>query len=309
MSSPIVTTLFAKNEYSASEVTTHSCFLLSNGQEIIRKLNMPEGWNHLRLYFKFALYSDPLPSANLSSTRFTMGICSDGYSIGTGHGHWVGLGMQNDSLTPATWNINGDTSAGGVSASLSVGVTNPPRCAWQASPYVSRPYNLVNGAITLEGAGASGLYMPFYNTAWSSSYTSSTYPTYQLAGFGWRTISLEFYKSQPQSASVAGVINRVFSAYSNFGGGIYNSGINTPRAVVRNSSLNPIGLTVFDYSEWATWYKDVTNDNNVGTYIEGGNVGTINETTYGPLNCVNMQWLCGSGVQLAIRDIEVVKIA
>lgn len=313
MSSPIVSTLFAKNEFSNSAVTTHSCFLLSNGQEMTRKLNIPNGWTSIRLTFKCALYSDPIPSADLASTRFVVGMCSENRTMGNlSNAHILGYFFGHDSLGIQPWNVNGGPAEGQPSGTLSTPFTNPPNCAWMAGPYGSRPFSLITGSLQNQGGGASQIYYPFYNTQWSSSYTASNgFPIYALAGFAWRTVSLEFTKNSATGSTTGFGNLRVLSNFSFFSNiGRYNSGINIPRTMVRRASISDQTSPFSDYFNWDEWYEDTTKTNEVGPFVEGDGVGMpINEVFFGPLNCVNFQWFNGTGVQMAVRDVSIVQIA
>lgn len=317
MSSPIVTTLFAKNEFSASAVTTHSAFLLSDGQQIMRQFDFPQGWTKLRLTFKAALYNtNGTYQSNLTSTRFAVGLCSSGRGIGiTSSAHFIGTSWGFDSFALGTWNVNGQPAAGEPSGAFNTPLTSPPGAAHYWGPYVMRPVAFATGSLIMQGNGASGQGLPLYNVNWSSSYTSSlNYPFYKLAGFGWEVISIDFLKNKPlEGTSVAVGIGQIpKSAFSVIAVTDTNRGINVPRPIVRRASMideGPGAVTVFhDHNVWATWWKDLTHDDSVFTHAATyGNVGSVSEAAYGPLNCVNFHWnTAESTMKLAIRDVAIV---
>src|SRR5579862_1125178 len=169
MSSAVIATLLAKNELSASSVTTHSCFLLSSGQEITRQFNLPNGWQKVRLYFKATLYQSntSISPVNFNNARFAAGFCSSGRNLSnTSNEHFFGVGWGNDSFVTGQWYINGFQSAG-FSGYLgaNTAVTVPSASIHEYSCYVHRPYSYVTGSLRGQGSGAGGseISFPIYN--------------------------------------------------------------------------------------------------------------------------------------------------
>jgi hypothetical protein len=316
--SAVVTTVFATNEYSASQVTTHSAFLLSGGDEMTRQFSLPaHGWRALSVFAKVALYSSPLPITDLTASRFSIGVCSVSRSLrNVGNEHIVGVYYGSESFNKMNWVVNGWlTAAGGSSGSATSPQTNPPGAAWLASPAIVRGFNVVTGSV-ITGSGGSNDSLPFYNTQWNSFFTASNgYPLNNLAGYNWHTIGITLRKENPlllggpQVTTVEGIYpflgsvntpaNLKFTPFV---------GLNIPRAVYRSSGLTDLTVPQHAANGWNQWWTNtVKTSTSASAYtINQGTSSLVNEPVYGVLNCVSIRWDSLSPVQLLVRDIFVV---
>lgn len=311
--SATILNLLATNEFSESAVTTQSAVILSSGQEIYRQFNIPGGWTKLKLLFKAALYCPVLPNTNLSTTRFIAGICSSGRSFAqTGNQHIVGSYFSHDSLTPLTWEVNGDGAGGGGSGSYNTQHTIPPGCAWQCSSYGNRTFSYVTGS--LKGQGSTGGYnnFPIYNTVWSSSYVNTVgYPLHSLLGNNWGQFCIEFTKNSSLNGTtiVVSRMNAMSAPLSTIGGTVNNWGFNPPRIVSRRAALQlQYGTYYPTYTSWLEYFRGLTGGAG-GSDSAAGGPWRIDESAYGPLDTVTFNWTTATaGVQMAIRDVVIVKV-
>jgi hypothetical protein len=278
----ITTTLNANNEYTQSVTTSVPTYLLSSGDDMVRKIDIPS-WNIIRVNFKYTLVGGLSNTAGL----FFYGICSGAARSRNKTNQQHCIGWQNNvNLQPPDpfWH------------SLTSTDTDPPNSiyGWTTA---FEPCTVVTGSIQSTG-GFTGGFVPRYETVWSSSYKFSSQTNNQ-----WSLGAIEIQKpgfSESSGHVLYGVEYQIWGGNAGYTANVPRGPFQQARQQNRMYIGNNPGIYEGAISEWG-----VTRIGNGGTRLGVDQPG-INESVYGKLDSLNFYWTVNTpSAKIAIRDIAV----
>ena len=292
----LITTLPAKNETTWSVVDTVPAVTISVNSQFLRQFNVDPNWRRLRIAFKIAAVG----SFGIPIGRMFVGIASAnrGWLNAFPHCFGAGVGSNGDATQDIFW----------VAETSSFG--NPPGQIMSystdknGSGHALYPWFNITGSLGVQ-SGFS-LTLPRPETSFSSSYASSSF-----LGNGWTNMIVEMdkrYGDIPNNYAV-----RTMWTSSEPSSPKEANIVNVPKRMFHESIQTENGITTSPYPT-STW-QDVFKENNssyvlalpVLSWYVLGNI--VNESVYGPLNCLNVAWFSASPsnnpILLAIRDTTV----
>jgi hypothetical protein len=268
--------LNARNEFTNSIVSQIPCALLSSSESIMRPFTITN-WTSAKLSFKFTIIGTSATVAPQATLFY--GFCS---GPGTGRdtlnsAHCIGY-ENNRSIQTSFSFFTGNTSA----------LTNPSNQIYSWTTDL-QGRAIVTGSVQA-GASFFGRLVPRYETAWTNSYQ-----WFNLAGNSWQIAEVDIIKP---TGNLTGSWTIDYAQLGDSDRVV----INLPQSVHFQSLQPQIPTSISLTSLWFTEQGWAGSD----TLTETTTITGMNEAVYGPLNYINIYWLCTDpNAKLAIRDVYV----
>jgi len=292
MASGKFTTLFARNEISASLDTEVGCILLSSQDEVVRPLDLPDDWDEVIIFWEDTMVDAP-STGNLSGFHFA-GLCSEGRSFTSSlNAHCVGWSTGNSATTSdGNWTATTSPNTDPINQNI----------MWNATTWVT---TFITGSIdTHQFAGAGqGQYFGRYDVEFSSSYASAS-----IAGNAWCPrfvkINRKYHASYNADYTHYFVGWRHWDTpYVGIDKDVFFQGLNSAWGVLSQTQMQV----------WDQYYKEIGSnfDGVTGLLNDSGFWcrDPMNEDVYGKLNRINFFWRANAAnpaAKWAIRNITVV---
>jgi hypothetical protein len=284
-----ITTLNTTNEYTISVISPVNALILNSGDEIVRPITELNSWSSVRIFWRWTLLNAPTGS-NIAAGQIFAGLCSNNRSF------------SNAATQHCCGQIAGNFNSPIGGPQTFTGVTHPQTNPANKNIYFT--YTLMSGIIVTGSvyrtAGNAGA-IPVYGVDWSS------HPSASMMGNMWEPMVLSIDKFPAATGWTATNI-----AGLGYDDDTWITQFNMSQICFRRTTQTTNVPTNIS-RQWQMYYMDNVPFNSAIVPTAGlrnqTNLLTADESLFGVMGNLNFFWKCGTpGVQLAIRDIIVVKM-